>query len=102
MSRRMQGWLLCGLLAVGLWLMSGGSAQAQIPQLDRFYYYPFHTFPHNYWPQALPPGPERPGDHYQLPPVYMAYPPFHEPNWRYDLHERKSYYRGFHFWLDAF
>jgi hypothetical protein len=30
------------------------------------------------------------------------YPAFKEPNWHYDLWERKSYYRGFHFWLDQF
>jgi len=32
----------------------------------------------------------------------MAYPPFKEPGWRYELWEPKRFYRGNHFWLDAF
>jgi hypothetical protein len=36
------------------------------------------------------------------PPAYMAWPPFREPNWRYDLWEPGKYYRGSHFWLDQF
>jgi hypothetical protein len=98
----MQGWLLGGLLAIGLWLASANSAQAQNWTMDRFFYYPYYYFPHNYWPQTSPVWPERPGEPYQPPPAYMAYPPFHEPHWRYDLHMRQSHYRGFHFWLDAF
>src|SRR4051812_23705369 len=52
MLRRTRGWLLAGLLAMGLWLMAERPAQAQNYNLDRFYYYPYHLFPHNYWPQA--------------------------------------------------
>jgi hypothetical protein len=102
MARWLRRSLACVLLAAGLWMVSGQKAAAQTPNLDRYFYYPYHLFPHNYWPQASAAWPERPGEHYQLPPAYMAYPPFHEPHWRYDLHERKSHYRGFHFWLDAF
>jgi hypothetical protein len=32
----------------------------------------------------------------------MAYPPFREPHWRYEAFSPQLYYRGFHFWLDAF
>jgi hypothetical protein len=32
----------------------------------------------------------------------MAYPPFKEPNWHYMLWMQGKYYRGSHFWLDAF
>lgn len=102
MRRRMRCVLFSGLLALGMWLLSAGSAHAQYHNLDRFYYYPYHLFPHNYWPQASPTWPEKPGDPYRPPPAYMSYPPFHEPHWRYDMHERMSHYRGFHFWLDAF
>lgn len=70
--------------------------------LGRFYYYPYYYFPHNYWPQNSPPWPERVGEPYRRPPAYMAYPPFHEPHWRYEIMEPQKYYRGFHFWLDAF
>lgn len=70
--------------------------------LNRFYYYPFYYFPHNYWPATSPRYPEAPGMPYQPPPAYMAYPPFKEPNWHYDLWSAMPYYRGFHFWLDQF
>ena len=49
---------------------------------------------------------DEPGDGAGIPleprPALGETPPFHEPHWRYDMHERMSYYRGFHFWLDAF
>ncbi len=77
-------------------------AQAQNYNMDRFWYYPYYYFPHSYWPTTTTPWPEGPGQPYMKPPAYQAYPPFHEPHWRYDIDERKSYYRGFHFWLDAF
>jgi hypothetical protein len=32
----------------------------------------------------------------------MAYPPFEEKHWRYDLFSGQKYYRGSHFWLDQF
>jgi hypothetical protein len=32
----------------------------------------------------------------------MAYPPFLEPGWRYELWQPMKYYRGSHFWLDQF
>jgi hypothetical protein len=32
----------------------------------------------------------------------MAYPPFHEPGWRYELWTPMKWYRGSHFWLDQF
>src|SRR5262249_5057144 len=102
MVRRTRTLLACMLMIAGLWLANAQRADAQTTNLDRYYYYPYHLFPHNYWPQVLPQWPERPGEHYEVPPPYMAYPPFHEPHWRHDLSERKSYYRGFHFWLDAF
>jgi hypothetical protein len=102
MMRRMQLVLSAGLLALGLWLAAPAPVQAQNYNMDRFFYYPYYYFPHNYWPSTSPPWPEGPGQPYMKPPAYQAYPPFHETHWRYDLDERKSYYRGFHFWLDAF
>lgn len=71
-------------------------------QLNRYYYYPYVYFPHNYWPAMGPRWPEAPGQPYQRPPAYMAHPPFREPNWRYELQQPQKYYRGFHFWLDQF
>jgi hypothetical protein len=71
-------------------------------QLNRFFYYPHYYFPHNYWPVMTPRWPEPPNAPYMRPPGYMAYPAFREPNWRYDLWQPMSYYRGFHFWLDQF
>jgi hypothetical protein len=102
MTRRIRLLLAAGLLAVGLWLGSPAPAGAQNYTMDRFFYYPYYYFPHNYWPTNSPPWPERPGEPYRRPPAYMAYPPFHENHWNFPLHERMSYYRGFHFWLDAF
>lgn len=97
---------------LGLW---SSLARAQVPgvvpasgaaptpaQLDRFFYYPYYYFPHNYWPTQGPKWPEPVGAPYMRPPAYMAYPPFKEPGWRYDLWEPHQYYRGFHFWLDQF
>lgn len=70
--------------------------------LNNFTYYPFYYFPHNYWPVMDRPWPEPTGAPYQPPPAYMAFPAFHEPNWRYELWQPQRYYRGFHFWLDQF
>jgi hypothetical protein len=103
-------WLLAGALALGFWLAGSMSAHAQYPTspqapnqpLNQFYYYPYYYFPHSYWPTQSPPWPEPVGAPYMRPPAYMAYPPFKEPGWRYDLFEPHHYYRGFHFWLDQF
>ena len=78
------------------------SAAAGDPPLPRGFYYPYVYFPHNYWPTYSPQWPEPHGAPYMRPPAYMAYPPFKEPSWRYDLWRRKKYYRGSHFWLDSF
>lgn len=91
--------LLAGL--VGMLALTGPAA-AQNPQLLRFHYYPYYYYPHSYWPSYSPPYPEGPGQPYQRPPAYMAYPPFLEKRWRYDLFESHKYYRGHHFWLDQF
>lgn len=98
---------LAGALALGLWagLAAPARAQYQAPptgEMNRFYYYPYYYFPHNYWPSQGPQWPEPVGAPYTPPPSYMAYPPFKEPNWHYDLWEKRPYYRGFHFWLDQF
>ncbi len=102
MMRRMRLAFVAGLLALGIWLGSPAPARAQDYTMDRFFYYPYYYFPHSYWPSNSPTWPERPGDPYIAPPAYMAYPPFHETHWRYELAEKMSHYRGFHFWLDAF
>jgi hypothetical protein len=96
---------LVGALLLVLSVAYANTARAQYYypyQLQRFYYYPFYYFPHNYWPTTGPRYPERPWEPYQRPPAYMAYPPFREPNWRYEYWEPQRYYRGFHFWLDQF
>jgi hypothetical protein len=114
-------WLLG--LSAGVLCVWAGSAQAQLVPtyqenvpppassqlpplvtrpLNRFYYYPYYYFPHSYWPTQGPKWPEPVGAAYMPPPAYMAYPPFKEPGWRYDLWEPHHYYRGFHFWLDQF
>lgn len=71
-------------------------------QLTRFFYYPYNYFPHNYWPAMAPKWPEAPGMPYMRPPAYQAYPPFKEPNWRYEMWMPQRYHRGNHFWLDQF
>lgn len=71
-------------------------------QYHRFYYYPYYYFPHSYWPGQGPRYPERPGEPYQRPPAYMAYPTHLEPNWTYMLWKGHPYHRGNHFWLDQF
>lgn len=102
MLRRYVPVVLGGLLAVALWTGFTSTAHAQNAPLNRFYYYPYTYFPHNYWPTMGPKWPETPGAPYMPPPAYMAYPPFREPHWHYDLWEPMPYYRGFHFWLDQF
>jgi hypothetical protein len=104
----MSKWLPALLLGtLGGWLWGGAEANAQqyqnpAYQLQRFYYYPYYYFPHNYWPATSPRWPEQPGQPYMKPPAYMAYPPFLEKNWRYELWQPQRYYRGSHFWLDQF
>jgi hypothetical protein len=100
--------LATALAALALWVGTASPVSAQNPRdpvpvsIGQYYYYPYYYFPHNYWPTTGPKWPEPPGAPYMTPPAYMAYPPFREPHWRYDLWERRSYYRGFHFWLDQF
>lgn len=72
------------------------------PQIQRFWHYPYYYFPHNYWPTLGPRYPEGPNMPYMRPPAYMAYPPFREPNWRYEFFQPQKYHRGHHFWLDQF
>ena len=94
-------WLaLAAVLLLGL--AGPNAARAQDWNMGRMAYYPYYYFPHNYWPQQSAPYPGRVGDPYMKPPAYMAYPPFHEPHWRYEQYKRQSYHRGFHFWLDQF
>jgi hypothetical protein len=102
MLRRTSLAALAAALVLGGWLGTAAPARAVDPNLDRYFYYPYYYFPHNYWPQQMPPWPERPGQPYVKPPPYMAYPPFLEPHWRYELFQPQKYYRGFHFWLDSF
>jgi hypothetical protein len=85
-------------LLVGLWLASPSQSQAQDP--TRYVYYPYYYFPHSYYPNHVKwPDPKKP---FQQPPAYMAYPPYLDGNFRYELFEPKKYYKGFHFWLDQF
>ena len=102
MLRRIRLALFSGLLFLGLWCGVSSPVVAQDYNLNNYFYYPYSYFPHSYWPINSAPWPERLGEPYQKPPAYMAYPPFHEPHWRYELHQPMSYYRGFHFWLDQF
>ena len=89
-------------LALAAGLLVAQAASAQEPPLPRYSYYPYHYFPHSYWPAQSPQWPEAKGSPYQRPPAYMAYPPFLEPGWRYELWTPQRYYRGSHFWLDQF
>ncbi len=89
-------------VAMGIFAALPSSAEAKDPPLPRFYYYPYYYYPHSYWPQHSPQWPEPAGSPYVRPPAYMAYPPFREPNWRYELWSSQKYYRGHHFWLDQF
>jgi hypothetical protein len=102
MYRKCLRTLLAGTVGIVLWSAGASLARAQSQEPQRFYYYPFYYFPHSYWPTQGPAWPEAPGSPYLAPPAYMAYPPFREPNWRYDLWAPQLYYRGSHFWLDQF
>ena len=107
MRRRFPVSLSAALAAFALWLAAPTAANAQMlpdhgTPLPRYYYYPYYYFPHDYWPTLSPKWPESPGQPYQRPPAYMAYPPFLEPNWRYEAWQPQRYYHGFHFWLDQF
>jgi hypothetical protein len=105
MSQRWLAPLLAAVLILGTASLADcqqAPGPYQAYELQRFYYYPYYYFPHNYWPIMGPRWPERPNMPYMRPPAYMAYPPFLEPNWRYDYWQSMSYYRGGHFWLDQF
>jgi hypothetical protein len=98
---------LAGLLSLLGAIATPTKAPAQNPyypghQLNNFYYYPYQYYPWNYWPAMAPRYPEQPGQPYMKPPAYMAYPAFHQENWRYELWQPQRYHRGFHFWLDQF
>jgi hypothetical protein len=100
-----QTWIarLTGAAAVVvLWVGSASPAAAQEPPLPKYFYYPYHYFPHSYWPALSPKYPEPIGHPYVRPPAYMAYPPFLEPGWRYELWTPMKWHRGHHFWLDQF
>jgi hypothetical protein len=94
------------VVALGLvWSAAATPARGQAPPGPfgaNFFHYPYYYFPHNYWPNMGPPYPECPGKPYMRPPAYMAFPPFKEPNWRYEYWEPQSWHRGSHFWLDVF
>ena len=102
----MRRWMLAlaGVVVLAACLTQAASANDPSRTLDsnRYYYYPYYYFPHNYWPSMSPQWPEHPRSPYMAPPAYMAYPPFLEPKWRYELWQPAKHYRGFHFWLDQF
>jgi hypothetical protein len=98
----MRRWLLGLFAGVGLFAVLNAAAPAQEPPLPRFYYYPYYYYMHSYWPSNSPVWPEPPGHPYMKPPAYMAYPPFLESRWRYDLWGGLRFYQGQHFWLDQF
>ena len=88
-------WLLGAALLVGLFAAAPDLGQRRRPAAaPRFYYYPYYYYPHSYWPQNSPQWPEPQGHPYMRPPAYMAYPPFQEPGWRYELWTPMKYYRG--------
>jgi hypothetical protein len=88
--------------ALLLWAGTATSAHAQGQDWSNYYHYPYYYFPHNYWPSMGPQWPEPAGSPYMRPPAYMAYPPFQEPHWRYEMFKPQKYYHGYHFWLDQF
>ena len=99
MLRRIVLGLLLVAVVAGLWLGTSNPVQAD-DQTTRFYHYPYYYFPHNYWPNAVKyPDARVP---YQQPPAYMAYPPFLDTEFRYEMWQNQRYHRGFHFWLDQF
>ncbi len=102
MFRRCLLGMIAAAAAITLFAGSPSAVRAADPPYPNMFYYPYYYFPHNYWPQYSPQWPEKPGQPYVRPPAYMAYPPFREPNWRYELWMPQKYYRGSHFWLDQF
>ena len=101
----MRRWSLAvaaGLLGLAFGSGPAAPARGQDAGMGKYFYYPYYFFPHNYWPSMGPPWPEPPGAPYLRPPAYMAYPPFREPHWRYEMWMPQKYYRGFHHWLDQF
>jgi hypothetical protein len=102
MLKRILPALAFGALAFAFWGGAPAQAKAGDTPLTRFHYYPYYNWPANYWPSQGPKWPEAAGAPYMRPPAYMAYPPFLEPRWRYELWQPQKYYRGSHFWLDQF
>ncbi|MGL6095317.1 MAG: hypothetical protein ACRC7O_05895 [Fimbriiglobus sp.] len=88
--------------AVTLFVAVSQQSSAGDPPLPIHSYYPYQYFPHSYWPAQSPRYPEAPGQPYQRPPAYMAYPAFKEPGWRYELWTPMKWHKGNHFWLDQF
>jgi hypothetical protein len=98
MLRKTLASLVLGLVA--LVVLGSAAAPAHAQDVDRYTYYPFYYYPHSYWPNYVKyPDPRKP---MQPPPGYMAYPPFLDPDFRYELWHNHRYHRGFHFWLDQF
>ena len=93
---------LTALVVAAVAGVTAPAAKAQDAPLPRAFYYPYHYFPHNYWPAQSPQYPEAKGSPYMRPPAYMAYPPYKAAGWRYELWTPMKYYRGHHFWLDQF
>lgn len=89
------------LLAVGLfaagWFFTA-TANAQNPDWDTFYHYPYVYYPQNYW------GP----DYYQSSnDLYHRYPPemripVYNKDWYNFYPTKRKYHRGHHFILDVF
>lgn len=106
----MRAWIATLVLALAGLAGAESTAAAQQLQypfypsyvLNQYYYYPYQYSAYNYWPVQGPRWPERPGQPYQKPPAYQSYPPYQQPNWRYEMWQPQRFYRGHHFWLDQF
>lgn len=88
------------ILAFGLLAVTSLAPQIRAQDFNRYYHYPYYYFPHNYAPNYERwPDPKKP---FQRPPAWMAYPPYLDPAYRYELWRPNRYHKGFHFWLDQF
>ncbi|MER3415916.1 MAG: hypothetical protein C4297_06860 [Gemmataceae bacterium] len=92
--------LLLALATAAALLIMAPRASAQVPDIQRYYYYPYVYFPQSYWPTYYRwPDARIP---FQPAPPYMAYPSKLYHGYRYEFLAPQRYYRGFHFWLDQF
>ncbi|MFW6124957.1 MAG: calmodulin-binding protein [Pirellulales bacterium] len=89
--------LLAMLVGTAVWLTQG-TLRAQATDWEKFYYYPYIYYPHNFWSQQYYRGSN--SLYYRYPPELRI--PVYNKDWYNFYPEDRKYHRGHHFILDVF